>query len=62
MAVAPLLVGGREAPAPLGGEGPARLAEALKLDPLTVERRGDDLILGAFRSGCLPALCANVGG
>jgi diaminohydroxyphosphoribosylaminopyrimidine deaminase / 5-amino-6-(5-phosphoribosylamino)uracil reductase len=62
VAVAPLLVGGREAPAPLGGRGPERLAEALKLDGPTVERRGDDLILGAFRSGCLPVLYASVGG
>jgi diaminohydroxyphosphoribosylaminopyrimidine deaminase/5-amino-6-(5-phosphoribosylamino)uracil reductase len=60
--VSPLLIGGREAPSPLGGEGVESLAEAPRLDRPLVVRRGDDLHLEAFRSGCLPALCASVGG
>jgi diaminohydroxyphosphoribosylaminopyrimidine deaminase/5-amino-6-(5-phosphoribosylamino)uracil reductase len=51
--VAPLLVGGRAAPSPLGGLGPERLASALRLDPLRLARRGEDLLLSAFRSGLL---------
>lgn len=62
VAVAPLLIGGREAPSPLGGRGPERLADALRLEPPTLARRGDDLILSAYRSGCLPVLYASVGG
>jgi diaminohydroxyphosphoribosylaminopyrimidine deaminase/5-amino-6-(5-phosphoribosylamino)uracil reductase len=60
-AVAPLLVGGRDAPAPLGGEGPAALAEAPRLDALEVRRRGHDLILHALRPGCLLELSSSVG-
>jgi diaminohydroxyphosphoribosylaminopyrimidine deaminase/5-amino-6-(5-phosphoribosylamino)uracil reductase len=60
--VAPLLIGGHRAPAPLGGSGVDRLAEAPRLDRPHVARRGDDLHLEAFRSGCLPALYASVGG
>lgn len=62
VAVAPLLVGGRAAPGPLGGGGPGRLAEALRLDAPTVARRGDDLIVSGFRSGCLPGLSKSVAG
>jgi diaminohydroxyphosphoribosylaminopyrimidine deaminase / 5-amino-6-(5-phosphoribosylamino)uracil reductase len=62
VACAPLLVGGREAPGPLGGGGPERLAEALRLDTLEVRRPGHDVWLGAFRNGCLRDLSASVGG
>jgi diaminohydroxyphosphoribosylaminopyrimidine deaminase/5-amino-6-(5-phosphoribosylamino)uracil reductase len=60
-AVAPLLVAGREAPGPLGGAGPAALAEAPRLDGLQVRRRGLDVILTAMRQGCLPELSSSVG-
>ncbi len=62
VACAPLLVGGRTAPGPLGGEGPERLAEALPLAPFEIRRRGPDVLLSSFRSQCLPALSASVGG
>lgn len=62
VACAPLLVGGRESPGPLGGAGPERLADALRLDTLEVRRRGPDVLLGAFRNGCLQDLSASVAG
>jgi diaminohydroxyphosphoribosylaminopyrimidine deaminase/5-amino-6-(5-phosphoribosylamino)uracil reductase len=58
---APLLVGGREAPGPLGGAGFATLAAAPRLAGLKAARRGSDLILTALRDGCLPALLSSVG-
>jgi diaminohydroxyphosphoribosylaminopyrimidine deaminase/5-amino-6-(5-phosphoribosylamino)uracil reductase len=60
-AVAPLLVAGRRAPGPLGGEGPASLAEAPRLDSLQMRRRGHDVILSALRQTCLPELSSSVG-
>lgn len=62
VACAPLLVGGCEAPGPLGGAGAERLADALSLEPFEVRRRGPDVLLASFRSGCLQALSASVGG
>jgi diaminohydroxyphosphoribosylaminopyrimidine deaminase/5-amino-6-(5-phosphoribosylamino)uracil reductase len=41
--IAPKLIGGGNAPTPYGGEGFARMAEALELTDLTVERYGEDL-------------------
>jgi diaminohydroxyphosphoribosylaminopyrimidine deaminase / 5-amino-6-(5-phosphoribosylamino)uracil reductase len=58
---APLLLGGRTAPGPLGGSGFAELAEAARLDDLTARTRGGDLILTGYRKGCLPELCKSVG-
>jgi diaminohydroxyphosphoribosylaminopyrimidine deaminase/5-amino-6-(5-phosphoribosylamino)uracil reductase len=62
VAVAPLLVGGREATGPLGGLGPERLADASRLEAPTVMRRGDDVIFSAYRTGCLQDLSTNVAG
>jgi diaminohydroxyphosphoribosylaminopyrimidine deaminase / 5-amino-6-(5-phosphoribosylamino)uracil reductase len=45
--VAPVLVGGVEAPAALGGAGFASIQEALRLDLGPVRRLGDDLRLEA---------------
>jgi diaminohydroxyphosphoribosylaminopyrimidine deaminase/5-amino-6-(5-phosphoribosylamino)uracil reductase len=59
---APLLLGGRTAPGPLGGTGFAALAEAARLEELTARTRGGDLILTGYRKGCLPELCKRVGG
>jgi diaminohydroxyphosphoribosylaminopyrimidine deaminase/5-amino-6-(5-phosphoribosylamino)uracil reductase len=53
---APLLIGGREAPGPLGGKGFAELAAAARLEDLEARERGGDLILTAYRQGCLKAL------
>jgi diaminohydroxyphosphoribosylaminopyrimidine deaminase/5-amino-6-(5-phosphoribosylamino)uracil reductase len=62
VACAPLLVRGKDAPGPLGGLGSEKLADALRLDTLEVRRRGPDVLLGAFRQGCLPDLSASVEG
>jgi diaminohydroxyphosphoribosylaminopyrimidine deaminase/5-amino-6-(5-phosphoribosylamino)uracil reductase len=45
--IAPKLVGGREAPGPLGGVGIASMAEALQLERIHVRRLGEDLFLTA---------------
>ena len=59
---APVLIGGKAAPGPLGGDGPRRLADALRLDELRVSRRGPDVILLGYRQGCLPELSRSVDG
>lgn len=43
--IAPILVGGRDAPSPLGGEGVASIPDASRLREVEIERVGDDLIL-----------------
>jgi diaminohydroxyphosphoribosylaminopyrimidine deaminase/5-amino-6-(5-phosphoribosylamino)uracil reductase len=43
--VAPKIVGGREAKSPVEGEGSEKMAQAMELDSLSVERIGDDLVL-----------------
>lgn len=58
---APLLIGGREAPGPLGGDGVRKLADAGRLERLTTRRRGDDVVLSGFRDGCLRELFTSVG-
>ncbi len=57
---APMLIGGRGAPGPLGGAGAAGLAAAPRLDHLVVQRRGGDLVLDGLRRGCLEELLARV--
>jgi diaminohydroxyphosphoribosylaminopyrimidine deaminase/5-amino-6-(5-phosphoribosylamino)uracil reductase len=42
--LAPILVGGDEAPGALGGDGLARLADAVRLRELDVTRVGDDIL------------------
>lgn len=59
-AVAPLLIGGRAAPGPLGGGGAATLSAAPRLDGVKLRRRGPDLLLSALRRGCLPELLSSV--
>jgi diaminohydroxyphosphoribosylaminopyrimidine deaminase/5-amino-6-(5-phosphoribosylamino)uracil reductase len=41
--IAPLLVGGSEAPTAVGGDGFAPIASAIRLGPLEVEMVGDDM-------------------
>lgn len=53
---APLLIGGRSAPTPLGGDGFAWLDEAPRLEQMEVTRAGQDLILSGLRDGCLDEL------
>jgi diaminohydroxyphosphoribosylaminopyrimidine deaminase/5-amino-6-(5-phosphoribosylamino)uracil reductase len=43
----PLLLGGRAAPTPVGGEGFERLAEALRLDVVKLRRLGPDVLVEA---------------
>jgi diaminohydroxyphosphoribosylaminopyrimidine deaminase/5-amino-6-(5-phosphoribosylamino)uracil reductase len=57
---APLLIGGRAAPGPLGGEGFLTLAAAARLDGLTARRHGGDLLLTGYRQGCLEELLGRV--
>lgn len=46
--VSPKLVGGREAPGPIGGQGIARLADAILLRDLDVVRLGPDLLITGY--------------
>jgi diaminohydroxyphosphoribosylaminopyrimidine deaminase/5-amino-6-(5-phosphoribosylamino)uracil reductase len=57
---APLLVGGRTAPGPLGGEGFPTLAAAARLESFESRRRGGDLLLTGYREGCLGELLGRV--
>lgn len=59
-ACAPLLLGGRSAPGPLGDPGALSLGRAPRLTDTEAGRRGPDWILSAYRPGCLDALCAAV--
>ena len=58
---APLLIGGRSAPGPLGGEGFPSLAGAARLERFEARHRGGDLILTGYRKGCLQELLSSVG-
>jgi diaminohydroxyphosphoribosylaminopyrimidine deaminase / 5-amino-6-(5-phosphoribosylamino)uracil reductase len=58
---APLLIGGKGAPGPLGGEGIAVLDAAARLEQFEVGRRGSDLLLVGYRQGCLEGLLKAVG-
>ena len=50
--IAPVLIGGREAPTPVEGRGAQGLAEALRLERVTLERLGaDTVMIGYPRSG-----------
>ena len=57
---APLLIGGRTAPGPLGGEGFPSLAEAARLERIETRHRGGDIILMGYRKGCLQELLSSV--
>jgi len=46
--IAPKLIGGREAPGPLGGEGIAHLSEAMGLTDMDVTRLGDDVLISGY--------------
>jgi diaminohydroxyphosphoribosylaminopyrimidine deaminase/5-amino-6-(5-phosphoribosylamino)uracil reductase len=46
--IAPRLIGGREAPAPLGGTGVDRLAEAISLRELDTTRLGADVLITGY--------------
>lgn len=46
--IAPILIGGRDAVPALGGSGAGRIADALRLDDLTVARLGEDLYVTGY--------------
>jgi diaminohydroxyphosphoribosylaminopyrimidine deaminase/5-amino-6-(5-phosphoribosylamino)uracil reductase len=46
--IAPKIIGGREAVSPVGGEGIEKMAEALLLDNLKVQRFGNDLMIEGY--------------
>lgn len=43
--LAPMIIGGAQAPAPVGGLGAERMAEAIHLERLTVRRLGEDILI-----------------
>lgn len=46
--IAPILIGGSEAPGPIGGSGVERLSEAVELTPPEVEFIGKDMLVTAY--------------
>jgi diaminohydroxyphosphoribosylaminopyrimidine deaminase/5-amino-6-(5-phosphoribosylamino)uracil reductase len=46
--VAPLVIGGRDAPASVAGRGVERMAEALRLRDVVVERLGEDVLVTGY--------------
>ena len=46
--VAPILIGGKDAPGPLGGKGIRRLADAFKIKNMTVNPIGNDILLEGY--------------
>lgn len=46
--IAPVVIGGRDAPGAIGGRGPAKLANALRLQDIELTQRGDDLELTGY--------------
>lgn len=46
--IAPLLIGGRQAPVAVGGEGFVRLADAPRLARVRVEQVGDDILISGY--------------
>ena len=46
--VAPILIGGKDAPGPLGGKGVRRLASAFKIKNMTVNQIGNDFLLEGY--------------
>ena len=48
--ISPMIIGGHDAPVAIGGKGVDSLADALKLNDLTVTRLGDDIELTVYPS------------
>ncbi|MHB8718033.1 MAG: bifunctional diaminohydroxyphosphoribosylaminopyrimidine deaminase/5-amino-6-(5-phosphoribosylamino)uracil reductase RibD [Candidatus Dormibacteria bacterium] len=46
--IAPLLIGGESAPAAIAGGGVARLADALRLEDVSVDRSGGDIVVSGY--------------
>lgn len=56
--VAPRIVGGSAAPGPVGGDGVARLAEAISVRDLAARRSGEDLVLEGYIAASAPGASA----
>ena len=53
--LAPVVIGGRSAPSPVGGEGAATMSEALRMERVRLEQIGDDiLVVGYPLAGTVP--------
>ncbi len=48
--IAPMIIGGREAPTPVGDLGVERISQALRLERVQVERVGSDLLITGYPS------------
>jgi diaminohydroxyphosphoribosylaminopyrimidine deaminase/5-amino-6-(5-phosphoribosylamino)uracil reductase len=46
--IAPMIIGAEDAPAAVAGQGAYRMADALRLRDITVERLGDDLLVTGY--------------
>jgi diaminohydroxyphosphoribosylaminopyrimidine deaminase/5-amino-6-(5-phosphoribosylamino)uracil reductase len=46
--IAPVIIGGQEAPSAVAGRGARRMADALRLRDVTVERLGEDLLVTGY--------------
>jgi diaminohydroxyphosphoribosylaminopyrimidine deaminase/5-amino-6-(5-phosphoribosylamino)uracil reductase len=46
--IAPLVIGGREAPSAVGGIGPAKMADALRLKDVEINQRGVDIEITGY--------------
>jgi diaminohydroxyphosphoribosylaminopyrimidine deaminase/5-amino-6-(5-phosphoribosylamino)uracil reductase len=46
--VAPIIIGGKEAPPPIGGLGISALSQAMRLDPVATQWFGTDLLFSAY--------------
>jgi len=46
--IAPIIIGGQEAPTAVAGRGAHRMADALRLRDVTVERLGDDVLVTGY--------------
>ena len=46
--VAPVLIGGRSAPSPVGGNGVAAMAQATRLDSVRIEQIGEDMLVVGY--------------
>jgi diaminohydroxyphosphoribosylaminopyrimidine deaminase / 5-amino-6-(5-phosphoribosylamino)uracil reductase len=57
---APLLIGGKDAPGPLGGAGFTELVAAARLEGFETGRQGGDVVLTAYRKGILADLAQAV--
>lgn len=49
--LAPIIIGGREAPSAIGGQGAKTLAQALKLENVEITQRGQDIEVTGYPAG-----------